>query len=224
MVNDKKLTGIVFGASGLTGHFVTEFLLADPRYDVVKVFTRRELKILSGKVKQVIFDEDNLNKVESEISGDHLFCCIGTTIKKAGSKEQFYKIDHNLVEKIAQSASANNVGSFSVVSSIGANHNSRNFYLGTKGKMEESIKTFNFDNLSIVRPSMLMGIRQEARPLEEIGKVMAKVVSPLLFGRMAKYKPIHAATVGKVMIYLANKGKGTYILESNEIEELFKKL
>lgn len=222
MINDKKLTAIVFGSTGLTGHFVTELLLADPRYEVVKVFTRKELRILSGRVKQVIFDEDNIDKVAGEITGDHLFCCIGTTIKKAGSKEQFYKIDHTLVEKIAQVASINRVKSFIVISSIGANNNSRNFYLGTKGKMEESIKTFNFENLSIVRPSMLMGMRKESRPLEEVGKVIAKFISPLMFGRIAKYKPIHSATVAKAMITLANKERGVYILESNELEQLVK--
>lgn len=215
-------TALVFGASGLTGNFVVEHLLHDDNYDVIKVFVRKEQNVISGKIKQIIFTSENIEQISDQITGDHLFCCIGTTIKKAGSKQSFLKTDHDLVEKIAKIASDNKVKSFVVISSIGANHNSRNFYLNTKGKMEESIKTFTFDNLSIVRPSMLMGIRTEKRMMEEVGKVIAQFVAPIMVGKIKKYRPIHASTVATAMIKLASQPNGKYLLESDQIENLGK--
>lgn len=219
-MNDEKLTALVFGANGLTGNFVMEHLIGDPTYNTIKIFIRKELNIQHGKVRQVVFSSENIEQVSSELIGDHLFCCIGTTIKKAGSKEVFYKTDHDLVERIAKIASSNKVKSFVVISSIGARDNSSNFYLSTKGKMEESIKTFYFNNLSIVRPSILLGIRQERRILEDSGKLLIRIFSPLLIGRTKKYKPIHASTVAKAMIKLAKDFKGTNIIESDQLETL----
>lgn len=218
----KNKTALVFGASGLTGNFVVEHLLGDEQYDEIKVFVRKELKVISGKVKQVIFTPENLEQIADEVTGDHLFCCIGTTIKKAGSQQAFLKTDHDLVERIAKIASFNKVKSFVVISSIGANDKSSNFYLKTKGKMEESIQTFGFENLSIVRPSMLLGMRHEKRLGEEAGKTIAKLITPLLVGPMRKYRPIHAAIVARAMIKLANKPNGKYLLESDQIENLVK--
>ena len=88
--------------------------------------------------------------------------------------------------------------------------------------MEESIKTFTFDNLSIVRPSMLMGLRGEKRMMEEVGKVVAQFVSPVMIGKMKKYRPIHASTVATAMIKLASQPSGKYLLESDQIENLVK--
>lgn len=219
-MNENKLTAIIFGATGLTGRFVLEHLLYDDRYSEIKIFVRKEIKVSSGKVRQILFRSESIDSISAQIKGDHLFCCLGTTIKKAGSKDTFYRTDHDLVERIAKYASVNKVSSFVVVSSIGANHNARNFYLNTKGKMEESIKTFQFNNLSIVRPSMLMGIRHEKRTMEEIGKFFGKLFAPLMVSGLRKYKPIHASTVAKAMIRLANKQRGIYILDSDKLEEL----
>ncbi len=216
-MSTEKLTAIVFGGSGLTGRFLIEHLITDNRYDSIKVFVRKELPVYSGKVKQLIFDPVKIDMIQNEISGDHLFCCIGTTIKDAGSKESFFKTDHDLVEKIAKYGSSNKVRSFVVISSIGAKHDSGNFYLNTKGKMEESVKTFNFELLAIVRPSMLLGIRSKKRSGEEIGKVIVKFLSPLMIGSLRKFKPIHASTVAKVMIILANGEKGIRIIQSDEL-------
>lgn len=221
-MNGNKFTAIVFGASGLTGRFVTEHLIHDNRYEEIKLFVRKEINFPSGKVRQFLFDRDNLDSVAVEITGDHLFCCIGSTIKQAGSKEEFYRIDHDFVERIAKIASSNKVKSFVVISSIGANHLSSNFYLNTKGQMEESIKTFNFNNLSIVRPSMLLGIRKERRTMEEVAKIFMKVFGRFMLGKLAKYRPIHSSTVAKSMILLANKPSGVYTVESDELDRLVK--
>lgn len=218
----EKFTALVFGATGLTGRFLIEHLIGDSRYDSIILFVRNEIKTNHGKIKQIVYNPDKVEDFSSEIVGDHLFCCIGTTIKKAGSREAFYKIDHTLVERIAKIASANKVRSFVVISSIGANDRTSNFYLSTKGKMEESIKTFTFNNLSILRPSMLLGMRHEKRSMEELGKTIAKVLTPLLIGSLRKYRPIHASSVAQAMIILANKPKGVYTVESDEITNLLK--
>lgn len=217
---DSKYTALVFGGTGLTGKFVIEHLLNDKDYEIVKVFVRKEIKIQHGKLRQIVIDADNLEHHSDEITGDHLFCCIGTTIKKAGSKDVFHKIDHDLVERIAKTASNNKVKSFVVISSIGANHLSRNFYLNTKGQMEESIKTFKFNNLSIVRPSMLLGLRPEKRTGEEIAKKLYKLINPLLFGPFKKYRAIHASTVAQAMIKLAKEQHGCSIVESDQLKTL----
>lgn len=213
-------TAIVFGASGLVGRFLTEELAHDTRYSSVTVFVRNEIGTFPKNINQVIFNPECLHEVADKIVADHIYCCIGTTRKKAGSNEKFYKTDHDLVERIAQSASINKASAFIVVSSIGASADSRNFYLKTKGQMEKSIRTFNFSNVSILRPSVLLGIRHESRFGEEIGKKLAILLAPALVGKMRKYRPIHAAAVAKAMVSSAFKGKGEFVLESDEIENL----
>lgn len=219
-MNNDRLTALVFGASGLTGRFLIEHLIEDQAYGSIIVFVRKELRIQNHKIRQVTFDPERLENISEEVKGDHLFCCIGSTIKKAGSKEAFYKTDHGLVEKIAQVGSANKVRCFVVISSVGANSGSGNFYLRTKGQMEESIKTFNFSSVSIVRPSMLMGIRNEKRLGEEIAKKMYKILNPLLAGPLRKYKSIHASTVAKAMIKLAKQSRDFTVVESDELQHM----
>lgn len=219
-MNDIKLTAIVFGASGLTGRFVVEHLINDIDYGEVRLFVRKELMINNTKIKQIVFDTDKLESFSNELTGDHLFCCLGTTIKKAGSKNNFYRIDHDMVERVAKIASHNKVKSFVVISSIGANRNSHNFYLKTKGQMEESIRTFHFNNLTIIRPSMLLGIRPEYRFGEEIVKKIFSLANPLMIGSLKKYRGIHASTVAKAMISLAKKSVGYKIIESDQLDNL----
>lgn len=216
-------TALVFGASGLIGKFLSEQLINDSRYSRVIIFVREKLQVASPAVEQIIFNPEKFDEIEELFHRSHVFCCIGTTRKKAGSNEKFHKIDHDLVEKIAQNAARNKAEVFAVVSSIGASAESGNFYLRTKGLMELSIKTFQFSNISIFRPSILLGMRNESRILENIGKRIAVLTSPLMVGKLKKYKPIHAAVVAKAMISSAFNGKGIFIYESDEIELLANK-
>ena len=213
-------TALVFGASGLTGKLLTEQLINDPRYNKVVIFVRERLSTISKNVEQVIFNPADFSGIDNKMNGHHVYCCIGTTRAKAGSKKAFFKIDHDLVEKIAQSASKHKAESFVVVSSIGAAASSSNHYLQTKGLMEQSIKTFNFTNISIMRPSMLLGMRGESRFLEDLGKVFTKILTPLMVGKFRKYRPIHVSDVAKVMRYSAFRGSGVFIYESDKIETL----
>ena len=222
MNSKSSKTALIFGASGLIGKFLTEQLANDTRYNKVIVFVRKKISTLHPAVEQIIFNPSDFSTIDPKISGNHVFCCIGTTRAKAGSKDAFFKVDHDLVERIAQYASRQKAESFIVVSSIGANQQSGNFYLSTKGLMEQSIKTFQFNSIAIMRPSMLLGIRSEGRFLEDIGKVFAKLSTPLMVGKMRKYRPIHAADVASAMQYAAFQDSGVHIYESDKIESMAK--
>jgi uncharacterized protein YbjT (DUF2867 family) len=220
METNRKLTALVFGSSGLTGRFLTELLIKDPRYDKIILFVRKESNNYHGKTQQIVFNPDKIEDIKERIAGDQLFCCLGSTIKKAGSKEDFFKIDHHLVVNIAKASKSNGIKTFSVISSIGASPKSSNFYLNTKGLTEEVLQTLDFENLSILRPSMLLGLRSESRPMEEAGKVVFRVLGKLMTGKLKKYRPIHAETVARAMIVAANQNLKVNILESDKIEDL----
>lgn len=214
-----KKTAVLFGATGLTGSHVLQRLAGDDRYEKVIVFSRSEPEIKNDKIEVIITRLEDLDRHENKIKGDDVFCCLGTTIKKAGSKEQFRKVDLEFPEKIASIASKNKVNNFLVISSIGADPWSSNFYLRTKGEMEKSVLRFDLKNTFILRPSMLMGKRRETRYIEEAAKFIMFPMNFVLQGRLKKYRAIYAETVAKAMIELANSGKTGTIYESDEIEK-----
>ncbi len=220
METNRKLTALIFGSTGLTGRFLTELLIKDPRYDKVILFVRKESSNYHGKIQQIVFNPDKIEDIKERIAGDQLFCCLGSTIKKAGSKEEFFKVDHHLIVNIAKASVSNGIKVFSLISSIGANSKSSNFYLNTKGLTEEVLKSLDFENLNILRPSMLLGIRSESRPMEEAGKVVFRILGKLMTGKLKKYRPIHAETVARAMIVAANQNLKVNLLESDKIEDL----
>ena len=216
----KDKTALVFGYTGLTGKALTNQLLMDDRYSVVKIFVRHPVENLHPKIKIIVDDLTDLARITSEIKGDELYCCLGTTMKKAGSKDAFKRVDYGLPVKLAEIAYSGGVGKFLVISSIGANPGSKNFYLQTKGKMEAEVSLFNFRQLSIFRPSFLMGRREEFRFGEELGKVVSSISSVLLFGPLKKYRGIKASTVARAMIRVANNIPSGRIYQSDEIAKL----
>jgi uncharacterized protein YbjT (DUF2867 family) len=213
-------TALLFGATGLIGTEVLSQLVKDDRYSTIVIFVRKTLSIRSEKIKEIVVDFDRLEEYSSSISGDDLFCCLGTTIKKAGSQAAFRKVDHDLVFRISQIAAKNGVSNFVVISSLGANASSRNFYLKTKGEMERDVQTVPFKTIRILQPSILTGDRKEFRLGERFGIGVMKLVSPLLVGSFKKYKPIHARTVAKAMIALANSDSNQRIFQSDVIQDL----
>lgn len=155
-------------------------------------------------------DFENLEQWKNKITGDELYSAMGTTIKKAGSKEAQYKIDFTYQYNLAKAASENGVETYLLISSAGANANSRNFYLRMKGELDAKVSELSFKHVSIFRPSILAGQRMERRMGEEIGipviKFMAKLIPPL-----RKYRPIEAAKVAEAMIKTANTENKTKI-------------
>jgi len=153
---------------------------------------------------------------------DMVFCCLGSTIKNAGSKEAFYKVDFDMVENAAKNAEGR-AQQFIMISSLGANKKSSNFYLRTKGEVEAAVLEKNISSVTILRPSILFGHRKEKRGGEKIGIAFMKTVAPLLIGGFKKYRGNKATSVAKAMIIFSKENKkGHRIVESIEIEELGK--
>jgi uncharacterized protein YbjT (DUF2867 family) len=212
-----RKTAILFGASGLVGEKVLMRLLSEDKYEKIKIFSRSEISFQHEKISLTQTDFSDFDKIKQDITGNDLFCCLGTTRKKAGSQENFRKIDFDLVLNIAKAAYENQVTNFLVISSVGANAQSRNFYLRTKGEMEKEILQVPFQKTVILRPSLLMGKRKEFRFLESVGKVVFGFLSFLLIGRLRKYKPNYAGDVAAVMVRLANVTTSKKIFEPNDI-------
>ncbi|MFO7924119.1 MAG: NAD(P)H-binding protein [Bacteroidales bacterium] len=213
-----KKTAILFGATGLTGAHVLQKLVRNERYEKVIVFTRSEPDLKNDKIEIINTDLEKIGDYANKISGDDVFCCLGTTIKKAGSKENFRKVDFEFPVNIARIASNNNVPNFLIISSVGADPKSSNFYLRTKGETEKAVQEFSFKKVVILRPSMLLGKRKEFRFLEEAGRLIMIPVGFLLRGRLKKYRAIESERVAEAMVKFANITTSKKIFESHEIE------
>lgn len=196
-------TAIVIGATGLIGSHLTNKLLGDERYSKVKIFVRRTIDIVHPKLEEEIVDFDDLSKWKNKITGDELYSTMGTTIKQAGSKETQFKIDFTYQYIAAKAAADNGVEKYLLVSSAGADHKSKNFYLKIKGSLEESVSQLPFKNIFIFQPSFLLGERREKRRGEKIIAVLAKVLTRII-PFLKKYRPIKAEVVAEAMINAAN--------------------
>lgn len=214
-------TAVVFGPTGLVGNQLVLQLVKESTYSKIKVFTRKPLKFEHEKIIEIETDFSNWKDIESNLfSDDIVFCCVGTTIKKAGSKEKFKQVDLDLPLKIATHAHKRGVEKMIVVSSVGANENSNNFYLKTKGEMEVEVQNSGIPHVTAVRPSMLMGDRDEFRLGEEAGKLFMKGFSFAFQGKLKKYKGIEAKDVAIAMIQIAGFIHPEQIYESDELQEI----
>jgi uncharacterized protein YbjT (DUF2867 family) len=211
---------LIAGSTGLVGNEILQQLLSDPRYIEIHVPGRRAPEVYDPRI---IFHPTDFSQLDDlPQKGIHeVYCTLGTTIKKAGSKEEFRLIDFEAVVNLARWAAAAEVKHFLVVSSIGAHPKSRTFYLRTKGQMEQVIKTCRLNNLTIVRPSLLLGQRKEFRLGEKISVWFMKPLGFLMSGPMKKYRPIEASQVAKAMIHLAKNELGdTFIVENERLLDI----
>ena len=204
-------TALVLGASGLVGKKLVEQLCRDHRYQTVTCLLRKPLSKdfftvsadNTAKVQPIVVDFENLQDYQGYFGSEHIYVCLGTTIKKAGNKSAFRKVDFEYVHIAAQLARAQRALSFVWISSVGANAKSNNFYLRVKGELENAIIGMSgLENASAVRPSLLLGEREEMRPAEKLASVFSPFLSPLLLGGLSKYKPVQAADVAAQMIRL----------------------
>jgi len=220
-------TAIVFGATGLTGKFLVQELIMNDQYIKIKIFNRTLQNYSHPKIEEIKLDFSNITEYANEFKANDVFCCLGTTIKKAGSKEKFFAIDHDLPVEIANICSNNKCESFIGISSLGANKKSSNNYLKTKGLMEFDILKFNFEYIAFVRPSMLLGPREESRFGESISKIIMNIFGFLFVGKIRKYKAIHVKEVARAMMNIANQSKEystnqKNIFESDELVKISK--
>lgn len=212
-------TAIVIGATGLVGNFITRKLLDDNRYVKVKVFGRRSLHISNPKLEEHIVNFDKIDLWKDSLVGDELYSALGTTIKKAGSKEAQYKIDFTYQYEVAKAATQNGVTKYLLVSSAGANYKSENFYLRMKGKLDEAAQQLSFNQVIIFRPSILVGLRIERRVAESIGIKIAGTITKII-PALKKYRPIEAFRVAEAMIKSANQNLSG-IIKIYQPEEIF---
>ena len=211
-------TAIIIGASGLTGKALLYQLLQDDTFSRVTIFVRKELAIANTKLNQQVIDFNDLSSYKELIKGDVVFCCMGTTIKTAGSQDAFKKVDFIFPTEFAKIAKQNGISTFLLQSSLGADATSSNFYLKVKGETEEAIKNLNFQSFATFRPSMLLGDRLEFRLVEKIGKIIMQAFSILFIGKLKRYKAIHVNQVAKAMIKQSKLNKtGNTIIENEEM-------
>jgi len=212
----------VFGATGLVGSNLLKQLADDENYLKVLVFNRREQNYQNDKIEEIILDWSDTEFLKDRLIADDMFSCVGTTIKKAGSKEAFREVDYQIPVTLAQIAEHNKVKKLLVISSIGADAKSKNFYLQTKGQMEEDVLKYNIPKIHFLRPSMLLGKRDEFRIGEETGKFFMKIFNPLMFGALRKYKAIPAGVVASAMLQTANNDYSKIFFNSDELWNLAK--
>jgi|TARA_B110000967_G_scaffold44309_1_gene44468 nucleoside-diphosphate-sugar epimerase len=215
MVNQKHIPCIA-GSTGLVGsHLLKNLSNIYPR---VISLTRKKVNYSKPNIQNIIVDFDDL-KIESVFKDvDHLYIALGTTRKKAGSAYNFKKVDYHYCINLARIANDCGVKSISIISSVGSDPNSSFLYPMTKGLIEKDISKISLHHLSIVRPGIILGKRNENRIGEKIGKVIFSLIDKLLFGKLSKYKSISADNISKAMIYqVVNSSPGVNILEYKEL-------
>ncbi|HJQ65552.1 MAG TPA: oxidoreductase [Gemmatimonadales bacterium] len=213
---------LLAGATGLVGGQCLEQLLETPNYDRVIALTRRPLATRHAKLDQRLIDFDQLGREGTDFpAADDVFCCLGTTMKRAGSEAAFRQVDFVYVVSLAGQALARGAKQFLLVSSLGANAKSPIFYSRVKGEAEAAIAALSFEGRQIFRPSILTGERTEHRPGERAGIAVMRGMAFAMIGPLRKYRPIAAATVARAMIRVARQApRGVNIFASNDIERL----
>lgn len=210
---------LIVGATGLIGGYCLDTLCDDPNYSEVIALARKPLLKTHRKLKTVETKFDNLEHELSNLQANDVYCCLGTTIKKAGSQEAFRNIDHTLVVTVAELMRKLGSEQFLVISAMGADSNSKIFYNRTKGEMEEALKEIGYPCLRIFRPSLLLGKRDEFRFGEKVGGLLTPVLKLFLIGSLKKYAPVEAESVAQFMVKAAHEEpvSGVHVYESDMI-------
>lgn len=212
---------ILLGASGSIGSSLLQQLLANDNYTEVLALVRKDLNVEHPKLKQLVLNFDELNKYASEITGDVVFCCLGTTKSQTPDRDQYRKIDYQYPLDVAWIAQTNGAESYHLISAIGANKNSSVFYTRTKGEVESDLKAVPFKSIHIYRPSLLDGERKNPRFIEKVSNAIMHVINPLLTGSWKKYRSIKVSAVAKAMVRQSlTAQREIFIYESDQIQEL----
>lgn len=193
-------TALLAGASGVTGTALLQLLLQDPDYNRVIVLVRKKLDLFHEKLEQRVVDYTNAEQLR--IPCDEVFCCLGSTMAKAGSKNQFYQVDHDYVLALGQETKNAGARAMFVVSAVGADIRSMFFYNRVKGEMERDLAALDFKRLCIFRPGLLLGKREERRRGEAFAKGLYQIINPIL---PKAWKGIHPEQLAAAMIQAAKR-------------------
>ena len=202
-MSKNALKATLAGASGLVGQQCLQLLLADSRYDRVTVIVRRPLAATHPKLKSLLVDLGGAGSWGDLGEPDHFYCCLGTTIKQAGSRAAFRKVDYDYPLALARRAAATGLTRYLLISAMAANPRSRVFYNRVKGELEQQLAQQPIPSIDIFRPSLLMGERDESRPGEELGQKLMPLLNPLLRGGLKAYRPITAQQLAQAMVKAA---------------------
>ncbi|WP_373514308.1 oxidoreductase [Persicitalea sp.] len=215
-------TALVIGATGLIGQQLVDQLLQSDQYSEVKVLVRKPFDKKHPKLVEIVY---NFGQPEPNVvQGDDVYCCLGTTMKKAGSKEAFIKVDHDYPLQIARLAKQNGATQYLIVTAMGADPTSSFFYNRVKGNVEADLKEVGFAALHIFRPSLLLGNREERRLGEKIGEAVMRVFNPVMVGPLKKYRAIEASKVARAMVVAAQDPlteqvvQGVFVHESDRMQ------
>ncbi|MFO0574531.1 MAG: oxidoreductase [Polyangia bacterium] len=214
---------LVLGATGLVGKRCLELLCQDESYDAVFALVRRPLELASRppRLREHVIDFAVLGDAVATIAAENVFCCLGTTLAKAGSKEAFRQVDYHYPLLAARRAADTDCRNFLLVTATGADDHSSVFYNRVKGEVERDISALTLRAVHILRPSLLLGPREEHRPAEAAGQVAGRFLSPLFVGPLRKYRPIGADTVAHALCRIARADQaGRHIYLSDELERL----
>jgi uncharacterized protein YbjT (DUF2867 family) len=210
---------LIAGATGLVGSACLNRLLADPEYERVIAVVRRPLAA-HPKLEPRIIDFDKLRDLDA-FPVDDVFCALGTTIKKAGSQAEFRKVDFEYPKLLAEFGRRCGAGRIALVSSVGADASSSNFYLRVKGETEAAVISTGYESAHIFRPSFLIGERAERRLGEQVAGPAMNALGFLLIGSLRRYRAIPAERVGAAMVTAVKRGlRGIHIYEFDEINAL----
>lgn len=219
----RQKSAIILGATGLTGSLLLEKLSDDERYDNIKVFSRNHVQLQHPKVEEFLINLFELEKFANLFKADEVFCCIGTTQSKTPDNDTYRMVDFGIPATASHLCKLNNIPTFTVISALGANENSRIFYNRTKGEMEGAVLEQKIPNTYILQPSLIGGIRKESRPFETAWKKVMNLGDHLLVGKFEKYRSIHPETIVNAMIYLANNQYPSGRIPSDEIKNIAEK-
>lgn len=222
-------TILLAGATGLVGsrclEEISQLLKKGDQVNRLILVGRRSLETLpehpEGSIEQLLVDFANMSRLQVHGKVDAVICCLGTTIRAAGSQEAFAKVDRDFVVELGRWAKANGVPKFSVVSAMGSDSKSAIFYNRIKGEMEDLLSGMGFESLGIFRPSLLLGERKELRPGEKLAIVFGRMVGPLMLSFLKKYRPIEATTVARAIVnWTLRAPAGNHVYLSDSIQEM----
>lgn len=214
-------TALLLGATGLVGGHVLDLLLADLAYRRVTVLGRRPVARMDSKLEQRTGDLGYLEEHALSFAVDDVFCCLGTTIRAAGSQEAFRRVDHDYVVGTARAAAEHGAKRYLLVTAAGADARSRIFYNRVKGEAEDAVRALPLEGVVILRPSLLLGERSETRKWEQLGQRMMPALNRVMVGPLRRYRPVEAAVVARAMVRLAKeRPRGARVVESDEIQEI----
>ena len=218
-------TAVIAGATGLVGKELLDYLIENDYYEKIQIISRRALSYENPKIEVVVVNYNQLSNYREKISGNHYYCCLGTTLKAAGSKYNFYRIDYLYGYRLAKIAEADSTCSqFALLTSVGANATSSVFYSRVKGRVEKDVSKLKIPGIHILRPSILLGKRKNRRLYEELGKIFSTIIKFFFIGDHTKFIAIEASRVAQAMFYVAKSEEtGIHTYSPYKINKISKK-